>query len=78
MAEVYYYNSERQDSINLRRVMRHNGVDVRVRIEVNVDGSNERITVEPVDPDMIAVPWQFDVPDGSSVTIQIMEAGGLS
>jgi hypothetical protein len=76
-AEVYFYNSELRNSVNWDTVMSHGGVDVRVQVEVNGRGP-ERITVDPVDHNYIAVPWQAEIEDGHSVVIQIMRAGGLS
>jgi hypothetical protein len=76
-AEVFYSNSLMMDSINITRTETHNGVQVRIQVEVNGRGP-ERITVEPLDPDYIAVPWQLEVEDGFDVTIQIMRAAGLS
>jgi hypothetical protein len=76
-AEVYFHNDEMRKSVSRNTVMSHNGVEVRVRVEVH-GGGTERITVEPVSPDFVAVPWQAEVEDGNSVTVQIMRAGGLS
>lgn len=76
-AEVFYENSYSLNSKNQRLVETHNGVEVRITIEMRGSGP-ETITVEPLDPNYIAVPWTEDLHDGSSVVIQIMRAAGLS
>lgn len=79
-AIVTYYNSVQQCSMGLTRVMTSpNGVQVEVTIKVNstdVDGGRERITLSPIDPQMMALPPDGLLLDGE--TREFLIQGGLS
>lgn len=68
-AEVYYSNSRDQNSGGGLAVLEWEGIVVEVYVQVLGD---ERVTVRPMDPNLIAVPAEADVPDGDGIVIQIM------
>jgi hypothetical protein len=78
-AIVTYYNSINECSSNVDRVMEaDNGISVRVIITVGSADTDyrERITLEPQDPMMMAIPPEGDLLDGEERRFVIQ--GGLS
>jgi hypothetical protein len=78
-AIVTYSNSVNQCSVPLiRRLVSPNGIAVDVRIDLLGDEHErrERITLHPVDADMMAFPPEGDLLDGETAEFIIM--GGLA
>jgi hypothetical protein len=78
-AIVTYSNSVNQCSVPLiKRLVSPNGIAVDVRIDLLGDDHErrERITLTPVDADMMAFPPEGDLLDGESQEFIIM--GGLA
>jgi hypothetical protein len=78
-AIVTYSNSVNQCSVPLiKRLVSPNGIAVDVRIDLLSDDHErrERITLSPVDADMMAFPPEGDLLDGESQEFIIM--GGLA
>lgn len=73
-AEVVYNNGESQNSKSGKFELEVAGVVVDVEIRVNDPGKEnmETVLVVPRDSGLIAIPPEADIPDGESVTVQIM------
>jgi len=68
---IYYLNDGGESSVSQEQVFDVNGAKVLVTIGFS-EGPDETITVEPLDPGVIADPPYAEIPDGGDIHVDII------